>query len=302
MRLSLRHVAVLVTIACVADIVPLGDGEAADRAVPTVSPFLDSAILPASRSVELGSTATVYAALVNGSTAAFDNCQIALPNGAPTGLTMHYQTTDPATNLATGTPDTPVTIPGNNGVQTFVLSFTGTAGEPFDASALAPSFTCGSGDGALAAPIWAGLNTVDLAMATTPVPDIVAVTGTPGTQDIVILSYNGAGVFAGAFSVAGFNLGIAAPITVSVDTSGLRFPVSALICQTAPDTGQCMAPPTTTVSLAYDGGAIETFSVFLQATGGSGVVLITDRAFVNFTDDQGLSRGAASVGVATGPG
>jgi hypothetical protein len=296
MRLSLRSLAVLVTIACASHSVPVAESQAAGGAAPTVSPSLLSAILPASRSVELGTTATVFAALVNGTATALDNCQVVLPDGAPAGLTMRYQTTDPATNLATGTPDTPVTIQGNNGLQTFVLSFTGTAGEPFDTAALAPSFTCGSGDKAVAAPAWPGVNTVDLAMSTTPVPDIVATTGTPGTQDTVVLPFNGAG----AFSVAGVNLGVAAAITVSVDTSSLRFPVVATVCQTASDTGQCVAPPAATASLAYDGGTIQTFSVFLQATGGSELVLITDRAFVSFTDDQGLLRGATSVAVGSG--
>jgi hypothetical protein len=266
-------------------------------AAPTVSPFLGSAILPLSRSVELGTSATVFASLVNGTTASLDSCLVALPDGAPAGLTLHYQTTDPATNLPTGTPDTPVSIPGNNGVQSFILTFTGMTGEPFDVTTLAPSFLCGSGDSAVAAPVFPGISTLDLAMSTTPVPDIVAAIAEPGETGVVSIPFNGVG----AFAVMGINLGVTAPITVSVDTSSLRFPVVATICQTASDTGQCMAPPAATVSVGFGGETIQTFSVFLQATGGSELSLLTDRIFVDFTDSQGMVRGATSVGVGSGP-
>ncbi len=287
MWLSLRKITALLVFSCGLGMLPTGG------VAQTVSPDLFSSIRPSSQSVELGTTATVFGALVNGGSTPIDDCRIALPANAPAGLVLHYQTTDPTTNLPIGTPDTPVTVPGNNGVQTFILSFTGTAGEPFDVAAFAPSFVCGAGDSALTAAVFPGYGTLDLAMSTTPVPDIIAATGTSGNQDIVTMPYNGAG----AFAVAGINLGVAGPITVSVDTSSIRFPVAAIICETASDTGQCLAAPAATVSLDYQGGTVNTFSVFLQATGGSPVVLLTDEAFVNFTDAQGLLRGTTSVTV-----
>ncbi len=93
---------------------------------------------------------------------------------APAGLTLGYQTTDPATNKLIGTPNTPATIAGNGGVQTFLISFQAT--EAFSAPAMPIDFDC---DGVAPAAISAGVDTVDLAMSNTPVADIIALAATP---------------------------------------------------------------------------------------------------------------------------
>jgi hypothetical protein len=54
--------------------------------------------------------------MLNGGSAALNNCQIALPASAPAGLSLTYQATqatNPATNAPVGTSNTPVTLPAN---------------------------------------------------------------------------------------------------------------------------------------------------------------------------------------------
>ena len=52
------------------------------------------------------------------------NCGISLNTGIPVSLL--YQTTNPATNALTGSPNTPVNIPAG-GLQTFLVAFTSQA-------------------------------------------------------------------------------------------------------------------------------------------------------------------------------
>ena len=96
-----------------------------------------------------------------------------LSNAAPTGLNLSYQTTDPATNTPTGSPNTPVPIAGGGGLQSFVLSFQGTVA--FNAVAMPLDFAC---DGAAPAAIVSGVDTVDLTMSSTPVADVIALAAT----------------------------------------------------------------------------------------------------------------------------
>ena len=85
------------------------------------SPLAASILLPGGRSVQAGSSATVFATLLNTSNSSLDGCQVDLLGA--TGVTLDYQTTDPATNALIGSPNTrSVTIAGNDQYQTFVLS------------------------------------------------------------------------------------------------------------------------------------------------------------------------------------
>ncbi len=85
---------------------------------------LVASVLPTSRSVEVGDTATAFATFINTGTETATDCSIA--PATPVTASFLYQTTDPATNALSGTADTPVDIPGN-GLQTFFIAFTPTA-------------------------------------------------------------------------------------------------------------------------------------------------------------------------------
>src|SRR5262249_35482531 len=149
-----------------------------------------------------------------------------------------YQTTN-ASNLPTGTPNTPVNIPAG-GSQTFVIAITPTA--PFPPSDVALSF---AGTNTIPVRTIIGLNTLLGSASATPVPDIVALAATLNNAGIVnIPGPAGTGVFA----VARVNVGASGPITVSADTAGVPLPVGITICQTDPATGACLAAPASSVS------------------------------------------------------
>ncbi|MEI9984396.1 MAG: NHL repeat-containing protein [Aliidongia sp.] len=193
-------------------------GTQAVKEILATPPTLMASVLPGSRSVGPGIPATVFATMINSGTAALDGCQIALPVTAPAGLTLSYQTTDRATNALTGTPDTPVTIPGNDGAQSFLLTFQGTSA--FTAPILPPDFSC---TGAAPAAVIQGVDTVDLTVSATPVADIIVLAATPSGDGIIAVPDGGSA----AFATASTNLGAAAPISVTADTGDAFLPVTA---------------------------------------------------------------------------
>ncbi|MGB8844019.1 MAG: NHL repeat-containing protein, partial [Aliidongia sp.] len=258
------------------------------------SPPLVAAVLPGSRAVQTGAAATVFASMINTGTAALANCQIALLPMAPGGLSLSYQTTDPVSNKPTGTPDTPVTIPGNGMSQSFVVKFQDNAALAAPATPLA--FACAD---AAPATIIPGIDTVDLSFSTSPVADIVVAAQTQTSNGIVELGGNGGNGGLGAFAIASLNIGTAAPITVSADTGSAALPVQPLICLTNPVTGECLSPPGLSVPLAFPAGAVETFSVFLQATGPIVLAPASSRIFVRFKDAAGGLHASISVAVET---
>ena len=257
-------------------------------------PTIFAAVLPGSRSVELGNPATIFATIINTNQVDLGGCQVSLPStNATAALSMSYQTTDPATNALTGTPNTPVTIAGNNGVKTFLLSFQSVAA--LTASAMPLYFGCVGGNILTGAAIVPGVDTVDLVMSSTPVADIIALSATPTNNSIIEVPVDGAA----AFAVATANIGVTDTITVSVDTGAATLPVAATICQSNSGSGQCLAPPTSAVTLSFAGGTTPTFSVFLQASGTIAFAPASSRVFVRFEDAAKNLHGSTSVAIET---
>jgi hypothetical protein len=194
-----------------------------------------AALLPASRSVEVGNPATAFATIINSGTAVAQGCKIVPLSVLPSGFA--YQTTDPATNALTGTINTPVDIPPG-GSQSFVISLTPNGAFPPVSTQF--SFFCAN---APAAPPTVALNTLLLSAATTPVPDIVALAASsdPGVVDLTGSSHTG------VFAVATVNVGAAGQISVSADTGNATLPVTITVCQTNPMTSVCLAPPSSFV-------------------------------------------------------
>jgi hypothetical protein len=265
-------------------------GNNAVKEILASPPVTLAAVLPGSRAVEIGTTATIFASMINSGPAALDTCGISLPASAPAGLTLSYQTTDPATNALTGTPNTPVTIPGNDGVQTFVLAFQGDAA--FSAPAMPLDFACA---GAQQAAVIPGVDTVDLTMSATPTADIIALAATTSNDGILKIPASGIA----AFAVASSNLGATATITVSVDIGTAFLPVTATICQSDPSNGSCLGTPAGSVSLSYAGGTTPTFSIFVAASGSVAFAPASSRVFVRFEDAGGNLHGSTSVAVET---
>ena len=254
---------------------------------PATSP-IGAAVLPSSRSVTVGATATAFATMINAGAAPATGCAIDRISAVPAGLT--YQTTDPSTNALTGTPDTPVTIPAG-GAQSFLVALDTDAA--FRPTPVEFGFSC---TGVEAAASLAGVNTLLLSASTTPVPDIVALAATPSRDGILDLPGTGG---ANAFAVATVNLGAGGSISAAPDTGGATLPVALAICQTVPTTGACLAPATASVTVTIAGNATPTFSVFVAGAGTVPFAPATNRIFVRFSDAGGAIRGATSVALRT---
>ena len=248
-------------------------------------PTLLAALLPASRAVQVGTAATAFATILNAGTVAAVNCGLTpIP---PLPAAFLFQTTNPATNALTGTPNTPVDIPPG-AAQSFLFAFTPTA--PFASTDTQFSFRCTN---TAPAPIFSGLTTLLFSASATPVPDIVALGATIGNTGIVILAS------VGAFAVATVNVGASGLITASADTGAASLPVSLALCQTNPTTGACLAPPTSTVTTQIDANATPTFGVFVTGSGAVPFDPANNRIVVRFKDGGGITRGATSVAVRT---
>jgi sugar lactone lactonase YvrE len=288
-----------VAIDAAGDVFVADTGNNAIEKVDGGPPALLASVLPDSRSIHLGATATVFATIINSGADPLENCQISTPvstDFALPSINMIYQTTEPTTNALTGQPNTPVTIPGNNGVQTFLISFQSMSDAPSFTTAFAPlDFSCSAGNVVNAAPIIEGVNTISLSASGTPVADVIALAATPTHDGIVSLPEGGTG----AFAVASFNVGATQPLTVSVTSLQTTLPVTATICETNPSTAQCLTPPSPTVSFTAMSGAAPTFSIFLQSTGAIPFAPATARLFVSFLDASGNFHGSTSVAIET---
>jgi hypothetical protein len=255
-----------------------------------VASLLNAAVLPSSRSVQVGATATAFATLLTSGTTAATGCLISMPAGVPTNFS--FQRTD-ANNAPVGLPNTPVDIPANSG-QTFVLAFTPSA--PFSPANIELVFAC---ENTSPAPVVSGVNTLLLSASNTPVPDIVMLSATITHDGIVNMS--GANE-SGAFAVATVNVGATGNVTVSADTGGVSLPLSVALCQTNPNTGSCLSTPQASVPVLINAGDTPTFAIFVNGFGSVPLDPARNRVFVWAKDTVGgTTRGSTSVAVTAKP-
>jgi YVTN family beta-propeller protein len=255
---------------------------------PARNLILNAAVLPSSRSVQVGSSATLFGTIINSGPGTASNCRVAPATSAP--ATFTYQTTDPATNGLTGTANTPMNIP-QGGAQSFLLAFTPSAA--FGPTDVAFSFFCSN---AVAAASYSGVNTLLLSASATPVPDVVAIALTATNDGILhVPGSNGSG----ALAVAIANVGSGDALTVQADTGGASLPLMLTLCQTNPATAACLATPSSMVPTTVNGNGTATYSVFAKATGTVPFMPAANRIFIRFVDSGGVTRGSTSVAVQT---
>ena len=249
---------------------------------------LAAAVLPSSRSVGIGASATAFATLINGGISDATGCALAPITALPADFS--YQTTAAGTNALTGSPNTPATIPAGS-YQTFLFSITPSQEiDPIDAQI---EFGC---TGVAPASVLPGIDTLLVSGSSTPVADLVALAATPTGDGIVDLPGTSG---ANAFAVATINLGAGSTITATPSTGAATLPISLSICQTVPSTGQCQATAAPSVSASIDSNATPTFAIFV---GGGGTVPFDpagNRIAVQFVDGSGNIRGSTSVAVRT---
>jgi hypothetical protein len=255
---------------------------------------LEASLLPVSRSVSVGTLATAWASIINAGAVTALNCGIAPRSALP--ATFYYQTTDCATNQLTGSPDTPVDIPAG---ETACFLFGLTPSSPIAPINAALDFKCTNSG---SAPTYPEVNTFLFSASTTPTPDIIA-SGLPcPSDDAPVSAVNLPGPDGdNAVGFATTNVGVEGTITVTVDTGSVALPVFLAVCQTNPQTGECINPviPAPSVTLTMAAGAQPTFSIFALGHGNVPTDLAKHRIFLRFRDSNNIIRGATSVAVRT---
>ena len=247
---------------------------------------LAAAVLPTSRSVVVGNSATFAATVLNIGAATLNNCQFALPNSFPAGLSLLYQTLSPNGQL-TGQPDQPVSIAANSG-QGFLLAFQSSS--PVTSVSQPLVISC---SGTSAAPDVVGLDVPGLTFSTTPVPDVVALAATASNNGIVSTPVG----TAAAFAVATDDVGAPGSLTASLDTEGIQLPLILAVCESNSSNGACLASPAPSVAVTFTTGGTPTFSVFITPSAPIPFARASSRVFLRFLDTNGESHGSTSVAV-----
>jgi streptogramin lyase len=257
--------------------------------VPASTGPLVAAVLPSSRSVQVGRTpATAFATIINSGASGANGCAIIPVTPVPASFV--YQTTDPATNAPTGSPNSSVTIPAG-GSQSFVIALT--PNSPVVPTEVALGFDCAGGD---AAPSGTGVNALLYSASATPVPDIVALAATATNDGILHISGPSG---SNAFAVATVDVGASAAITATANTGSATLPLAISVCQTDPASGQCTSPVGPSVTMTINAGATPTFAIFATESGLVPFDPANNRIFVTFSDAGGTIRGSTSVAVET---
>jgi streptogramin lyase len=255
--------------------------------VPTsTSTSLVAAILPSSRSVEVGATATAFATMINAGTSTATSCGITAVTSVPASFL--YQTTNPETNALTGSPNTPTDIAAGAS-QSFVIAFVANA--PFVPTVVDTGFACTNANAASSS---SGLNTLLLSGSASPVPDNVALAATTSNDGILHITGN---TGSAAFAVATVNVGATASITVTANSGSATPPLTITLCETVPSTGACMAAPSANVTTTINANDTPTFAIFGTASGAIPFDPANSRIFVQFSDSGGVVRGSTSVAV-----
>ena len=241
---------------------------------------LASAILPSSRSVQIGNQATVFASVVNATSEDVSGCTVNPLTSVPADFS--YQLTD-AVNAPVGAPNAAFTLAAG-ATQSMVMGFEPQA--EIDPTDVFVEFDCVEGT---AARNTLGLNTVLLSAQDAASADVI------GLTTVVDLAAD-IGTTA-IFAVGSANVGAVADITASVDDGGADLPLELSVCLTDATTGGCVSDIGPTAVLSFAAASTASFAVFATATDTIGSDPANNRIFVRFSDSDGVVRGATSTAV-----
>lgn len=274
------------------DVAPLRslEGPNAGLSGPTfatvlTNPPLYSAILPASRSLQVGRPATAFATIINAGAGSAAACGPSIDTTLP--VTFSFRVTD-AFNNRTGAESTPANISAG-GSQGFVFSITPEAA--FEPVEIALRFTCAD---TMAAGLVSGVNTLQMSASSDPVPDIVALAAAIDNDGVVTITDSG------VFAVAAANVGIGGQIRADASTGAADLPLQLRICQTDPQTSDCLADPVDAgsgVTVEFEFAATPTFGVFLFSKATIPFDPANNRVHVRFIDGDDRLSGLTSVAV-----
>ncbi len=255
--------------------------------LPPPANLVLAAVLPLSRSVQVGNFATAFASILNISGATATGCGIAPVSSVPGNFI--FQTTDPTSNALTGTANTRVSIPDGM-VQSFVVAFQANA--PYVSTNVQLGFAC---SGLPAAASIVSLDTLLLTFDQNPVADMIAVGVTESNDGFAhIPGVGGTGVFA----IAASNIGVARQLTARARTLDPSTSATTLVCETNPQNGLCKASPAPTVTRTINSNEDTTWTVFITSTAAIPADPAKHRVLFQF-DEPGAIRGLTTTAVTT---
>lgn len=231
--------------------------EAAALPVPT---GIVSSVLPNARTTTPNNVVTAFATIINSGQTPASQCALALPSNG-IAANFLYQTTNPATNVPTGSANTPVDIPAGQ-AQSFYFAVTPTA--TFSQN-IPIVMGCRNYQ---PAPAVNGLTSFQLTSSATAIPDMLSIAATASNDGNMVLAGS---TGAGAIAVAAIDISAAgtvtfAPTTTPIGGAANNLPLTLSICQTN-SSGVCQSPPSAAVSLGVTNNQILTFSVFAAGQG-----------------------------------
>ncbi|WP_421785404.1 reprolysin-like metallopeptidase [Hyphobacterium sp.] len=268
-------------------------------------PRIRSAVLPITRSVQNGETATAFATLINPASSNSTAAGCGLRLAGSDASTFTYQTTD-SSNALTGSANTPVDIAAGAS-QTFVFGVT--SADTFDNNTNAVGSAVPSGnderdlfieafcDNRRSDEFVVGLNSLTFVSSATNVADVIALAATLNNDGWVDIPTTGNMV--GVASVAITNVGQGALITATADTAGRALEIQTIELCGTDASGACVTARSNSVNAVLNTNTTATFAVFVRGTGNAiPSDPSTNRIFIRFNEGS-LPRGATSVAVRT---
>ena len=256
------------------------------------TPQLFSAVLPSSRSVGVGVSATVFTTVINDSGIVAEGCSFALTNN-PGGMEFSYAQTDSA-NQIVGDFDAPFEIAPNSNAS-FVMLLR--SDQPIAPVQLRWAATCSRGTGTSAID---GVNTLQFSAAESPSPDLLAIAATLQNDGVMHMQGDSTGNSTGVAGIAAVNIGAAGTLSVRPRVTSAP-DLGVTICATNPVTGACIEPASLSLSQPFAADSVLTYSVFATTSGSLALDPANRRIFVEFFDEGGSLRGSTSIAVESSP-
>jgi hypothetical protein len=243
---------------------------------------LVNSVLPTSRSIQVGTTATVFNTVLNGGSETAYGVTLATSNLPPGAFA--YQESSCATNVLIGGMNPSLDIPAGQ-ARCYVLFFT-----PSAAFASTDVHIRAQAANAPPTSLLPGINAWTLRATSSAGPDIIALTT---TTDFHQIACSGTKPFAVAMS----NVGAAtSQVTVTADTGLTSLPLSILIQESDPVTGTITGD---NILENVGAGENRTVVVWVTFNGCTSFDPATRRIFIRFKDGSNNLIGSTSTAVST---
>ncbi|PIW31934.1 MAG: hypothetical protein COW29_00365 [Rhodobacterales bacterium CG15_BIG_FIL_POST_REV_8_21_14_020_59_13] len=241
-------------------------------------------MLPSSRSVGIGETATVFGTAL--STVPQSDCELVLGEGAP-GATLSWRLLDENNQITNDNQNAHFPLTGASSAnpggvpQNLLVAITSPAAlnnADVDIFTRCANTAPNPAFDYYRNPLFPGVNTLLLNVSAVPVPDILVIGQSLTADGYVRIPAAGARRPA---AIAAVNIGAAGSVTVSANTGNFSLPVSINLCETDSN-GICTSARAETLEVNFGTNQVRTFNVFVQSDGEHGVADLPGLARVYF--------------------